>query len=180
MTVVAAGRPGVPSGERLEWGGGAMLVVQILVAFGLFTCMLFLVDRWASRCTVEDAITVAERRHARRAHRAQQRRTPVIRRNRAARRGSQAPPDLTTRRPIQVVAADLRRLSRQLALVPSGSTLVRWKALWAAYDGVLVEAAEMLEVPHELGEQPVAGVARDLERVRVLAALEGAGLVVRG
>jgi hypothetical protein len=45
---------------------------------------------------------------------------------------------------------------------------------------VLVEAAEMLEVPHELGEQPVAGVARDVERVRVLAALEGAGLVVHG
>jgi hypothetical protein len=78
-----------------------------------------------------------------------------------------------------VVAADLRRLSRQLALVPSGSTLVRWKALWAAYDGVLLEAAEMLEVPHELAEQPIAGVARDLERVRLLAALEGAGLVVR-
>ena len=53
-------------------------------------------------------------------------------------------------RPIQVVAADLRRLSRQLALVPAGATLVRWQALWAAYDGVLIEAAEMLEVPHEL------------------------------
>jgi hypothetical protein len=159
-----------------------MLVVQILVAFGVFTIMLFLVDRWASRCTVEDPITLAERRHARRAHRAQQRRLPVLRTRRAvrARRGAQPPPALTTRRPIQVVAADLRRLSRQLALVPSGSTLVRWKALWAAYDGVLVEAAEMLEVPHELGEQPVAGVARDVERVRVLAALEGAGLMVHG
>ena len=158
-----------------------MLVVQILVAFGVFTTMLFLVDRWASRCTVEDPITLAERRHARRASRAQQRRLPVLRTRRAVRvrRGVQ-PPALTTRRPIQVVAADLRRLSRQLALVPSGSTLVRWKALWAAYDGVLVEAAEMLEVPHELGEQPVAGVARDVERVRVLAALEGAGLVVHG
>ena len=61
-----------------------------------------------------------------------------------------------------------------------GSTLVRWKALWAAYDGVLIEAAEMLEVTHELPEQPVAGVARDVERLRVLAALEGAGMVVRG
>jgi hypothetical protein len=155
-----------------------MLVVQILVAFGVFTSMLFLADRWASRCTVEDPITVAERKHARRAHRAQQRRMPVIRRARV-RRAPPAPPALTTRRPIQVVAADLRRLSRQLALVPSGSTLVRWKALWAAYDGVLLEAAEMLEVPHELTEQPIAGVARDLERVRLLAALEGAGLVVR-
>jgi hypothetical protein len=78
-----------------------------------------------------------------------------------------------------VVAADLRRINRQVALVPSGSTLVRWKALWAAYDGVLAEAAEMLEVPQEIADQP-AGIARDVERVRVLAALEAAGLVVRG
>jgi hypothetical protein len=78
-----------------------------------------------------------------------------------------------------VVAADLRRLNRQVSLVPSGSTLVRWKALWAAYDGVLVEASEMLELTHELADQP-PGMARDIERVRVLAALEDAGLVVHG
>jgi hypothetical protein len=165
-------------------GGDEVLLVQILVAFVLFTGMLFLADRWASRCTVEDSIDIAERRAARRAYRAQRRqerpaplvRTPHVR----TRRSAPPPPALTTRRPIQVVAADLRRLSRQLALVPSGSTLVRWKALWAAYDGVLIEAAEMLEVPHELREQPPAGVTRDVERVRVLAALEGAGLVVHG
>ena len=161
-----------------------MLVVQIMLAFVVFVVMLFLADRWASRCTVEDPIALAERRSARRAYREQQHQLAAMKRRRAARtltrRPPQPPPMTTTRRPIQVVAADLRRLSRQLALVPSGSTLVRWKALWAAYDGVLVEAAEMLEVPHELGEQPAAGVARDVERVRVLAALEGAGLVVRG
>ena len=163
-----------------------MLVVQILLAFVVFTGMLYFADRWASRCTVEDPVSLAERREARRAYRAEQRRTGQrrfagLRRGRIGRAGRLSPPGpTTTRRPIQVVAADLRRLSRQLALVPSGSTLVRWKALWAAYDGVLTEAAEMLEVPHELGEQPIAGVARDVERVRVLAALEGAGLVVHG
>jgi hypothetical protein len=157
-----------------------MLVVQILVAFVVFTLMLFLADRWASSCTTEDAIDVAERRSARRAYRAQQRRIVSLKRRRPARAPQPEPIGPTRRRPIQVVAADLRRLSRQLALVPSGSTLVRWKALWAAYDGVLIEAAEMLEVTHELPEQPVAGVARDVERLRVLAALEGAGLVVRG
>jgi hypothetical protein len=83
------------------------------------------------------------------------------------------------RRPLQVVAADVRRLSRQLALVPAGAPLVRWKALWAAYDAVLVEAAEQLEVSHELATAPV-GMLRDLERLRLLAALEGAGLTVRG
>jgi len=158
-----------------------MLVVQILVAFVVFTLMLFLADRWPSGCTTEDKIDVAERRSARRAYRAQQHRVVAMKRRRTrAGRGTQPETLGSTRRPIQVVAADLRRLSRQLALVPSGSTLVRWKALWAAYDGVLTEAAEMLEVTHELGEQPAAGVARDVERVRVLAALEGAGMVVRG
>ena len=83
------------------------------------------------------------------------------------------------RRPLQVVAADLRRLSRQLALVPSGAPLVRWQALWTAYDAVLMEAAEQLEVVHELTATCV-GTPRDIERLRIVAALEGAGLVVRG
>jgi hypothetical protein len=147
-----------------------MLVVQILLAFVMFSGLLFLADRWASRCTTEDPITLAENRQARRAARLQAR----GRRARAV-----VEPDcFVAKRPLQVVAADLRRLSRQLALVPSGSTLVRWKALWVAYDGVLAEAAEMLEVPSHLAEQPPAGVARDVERVRLLAALESAGLVV--
>lgn len=161
-----------------------MLVVQIMLAFVVFTTMLALADRWASRCTIEDPITLAERRSSRRAARAQQRRNGASWRRRTRpeqvdRTGQQPERPPLTRRPIEVVAADLRRLARQLALVPSGSTLVQWKALWAAYDGVLVEAAGMLEVRHDFATQPAAGVARDLERVRVLAALEGAGLVVR-
>ncbi len=91
-------------------------------------------------------------------------------------RAQRAPEPL--RRPIQVVAADLRRLSRQLSLVPAGAPLVRWQALWAAYDDVLVEAAVQLEVPHDLPGMP-QGMTRDVERLRLLAALEGAGLAVR-
>jgi hypothetical protein len=83
----------------------------------------------------------------------------------------------TEGRPIQVVAADLRRLSRQLALVPAGAPLVRWQALWAAYDDVLMEAADALEVPHELPTTP-NGLPRDFERVRLVTALEDAGLAV--
>jgi hypothetical protein len=83
------------------------------------------------------------------------------------------------RRPIQMIAADLRRLSRQLALVPAGAPLVRWRALWSAYDAVLAEAAAALEVEHTLPGTPV-GIARDIERLRIVAALEGAGLAVRG
>ena len=103
---------------------------------------------------------------------------PARHRFRRRRRRAQ-PADRAVGRPIQVVAADLRRLSRQLSLVPAGAPLVRWQALWAAYDDVLIEAAAQLDVPHELPATP-NGMARDLERLRLLAALEGAGLAVRG
>jgi hypothetical protein len=82
------------------------------------------------------------------------------------------------RRPIQIVAADVRRLGRSIALVPAGAPMVRRRALVAAYDDVLVEAALVLDVPHELRTTP-EGRARDVERLRLIAALEGAGLMVR-
>src|SRR3982751_5854305 len=129
-----------------------LLPCGIALLLGLFWAELPLLDRW------------------------------VLRRGRRARdvlRGNRVRPNVDpTHRPIQVVAADLRRLSRQLALVPAGAPLVRWRALWFAYDAVLMEAAEVLEVAHTLPGTP-AGIARDIERVRILAALEGAGLVVR-
>jgi hypothetical protein len=75
------------------------------------------------------------------------------------------------------VAADLRRLARQLALVPAGGAMVRRQALLAAYDHVLAEVAEQLEVPHRLDTLP-RGPARDAERARLLTALEDAGLAV--
>ena len=93
------------------------------------------------------------------------------------RRRPPPPPPPSSRRPLQVIAADLRRLSRQLALVPAGASLVRWQALWAAYDDVLVEAAGALEIPHDLPAM-ATGLPREFERVRLLTALEDAGLVV--
>ena len=98
---------------------------------------------------------------------------PPLRRRRPLR-----PPPSFPRRPLQFIAADLRRLSRQLALVPAGASLVRWQALWAAYDDVLVEAADALEIPHDLPAMPT-GLPREFERVRLLTALEDAGLVVQ-
>ncbi|MGZ4505842.1 MAG: hypothetical protein ACXVX0_01215 [Blastococcus sp.] len=94
----------------------------------------------------------------------------------AGRRAARRTPPVT-RRPIQVVAADLRRLARHLALVPAGAAQVRRQALLAAYDHVLVEVAEQLEVPHRLDTVP-RGPARDAERQRLLAALEDVGLAV--
>ncbi|SEP09859.1 hypothetical protein [Trujillonella endophytica] len=78
-------------------------------------------------------------------------------------------------RPLELVAADLRRLARQLALVPAGVPVARRRGLQAAYDDVLVEAAALLEVPHALTLTPL-GHARDVERLRLQAALRAAGL----
>jgi hypothetical protein len=82
---------------------------------------------------------------------------------------------LTARRPLQVVAADLRRLTRQLDRVQPG----RRGAVLRAYDAILVEVADLLEVPHDLGADGPRGPAREAERARLLAALEDAGLAVR-
>jgi hypothetical protein len=82
------------------------------------------------------------------------------------------------RRPLQVVAADVRRLARSITLVPAGAPMARRRALAAAYDDVLIEAADLLEVPNELRTTP-EGPARDVERLRLLADLEGAGLAVQ-
>lgn len=84
-----------------------------------------------------------------------------------------APPD---RRSVQAIAADLRRLRRELALVSIGSAAHRAGVL-AAYDDVLVEAAGTLEVPHRL-RQACAGEEREVERLRLAAALADTGLVI--
>ena len=90
-----------------------------------------------------------------------------------------APVAAVPRRPIQVAAADLRRLVGKLALVPAGAPPLRRHALEAAADAALVEVAELLEVDHGLS-CALAGLDREVERLRLLAALEDAGLAVRG
>ena len=81
------------------------------------------------------------------------------------------------RRPLQVVAADVRRLGRQISLVPAGAPMARRRALAAAYDDVLMEAALLLDVSHDLRTTP-PGPAREVARLRLLADLEDAGLAV--
>jgi hypothetical protein len=93
-------------------------------------------------------------------------------RPRAARRPEPA------HRPLERVAADVRRLSRATDLVPAGTPMARRRGLEAAYDDVLAEAAAMIGVPQAL-DSTSPGRAREAERLRVLAALERAGLVVR-
>ena len=80
-------------------------------------------------------------------------------------------------RPLEQVAADLRRLGAQLARVPAGAPMARRRGLQAAYDDVLVEAARLLEVAHALDAVP-PGRPRDVERLRLQTALAEAGLTV--
>ena len=80
-------------------------------------------------------------------------------------------------RPLEAVAADLRRLGHQVECIPAGAPMARRRAVQAAYDDVLTEAAGILDVPASLPEVP-EGRARDVERLRVVAALRAAGLRV--
>lgn len=155
MTWIAATGPG---------DGVTHSLPQLVVGVALLACTAAVAGLLA-RCVCGPVGARSERRA---------RREPMVRR---LTHRWHAPAELPRRRPIQLVAADLRRLSRELAMVPAGTPLVRWKALWAAWDAVLTEAAELLDVPHELPGLP-PGTTRDIERIRILAALESAGLVV--
>ncbi len=92
-------------------------------------------------------------------------------------RGQEDPP-AAVHRPVEAVAADLRRLARQLETVPAGSPQVRRRGIQAAYDDVLCEAAAQFGVPTTLAGLP-PGFPREVERLRVETALADAGLVVR-
>jgi hypothetical protein len=80
-------------------------------------------------------------------------------------------------RPLERVVADLRRLGRQVDLVPAGCPMVRRRALLAAYDDVLAEAAAMVGVAPPQGGPP-EGRAGQVERLRVVCALRAAGVRV--
>ncbi|MGY1606612.1 MULTISPECIES: hypothetical protein [unclassified Geodermatophilus] len=97
-----------------------------------------------------------------------------------ARRRAREPevPLAPVHRPVEAVAADLRRLARQLEVVPAGSPQARRRGFQAAYDDVLCEAARQFAVPTTLAGLP-PGFPRDVERLRVQTALTDAGMVVR-
>lgn len=78
---------------------------------------------------------------------------------------------------IERVAADVRRMRRLLLTVSPRASAVRVNGLYLAYDYVLVEAADILQLPHRLEQLPLGG-ARDLERLQLEASLEEAGLLL--
>jgi hypothetical protein len=177
----------VPSGGWVSADVGTSLLrlgsVIVLSAAGIAVMGLLLrwltgqlqLDRLARRRRREQAVAPPEMqvprppapRRPAADHHPVGRRVPAVR-----------PEVVAPRRPLELVAADLRRLSHELAMVPGGQPMARRRGLLAAYDDILIEAATLLEVPHQLAAAPPA--ARELERMRLLASLEAAGLVVTG
>ena len=80
--------------------------------------------------------------------------------------------------PIEQVAASLRRIGRELASLPPGTTQVRRRALLLAYDDLLQTACRELAIRHDLGA-PLSQWDREVERLRVEECLQEAGLQIR-
>ena len=78
--------------------------------------------------------------------------------------------------PLEQVAANLRRLRRVLT-VDAHRPTVHQIGNRVAYDQVLIQASEMLQIEHDLARRS-AGMERDIERLRVEAELERAGVVL--
>jgi ABC-type phosphate transport system auxiliary subunit len=78
--------------------------------------------------------------------------------------------------PIEQLAADLRRL-RTLLGQDEHRSAAHQMGNRLAYDRLMMQICEMLDIEHELGGDSI-GVERDIERFRVEAELERAGVVL--
>ncbi|HKS47978.1 MAG TPA: hypothetical protein VJT49_23275 [Amycolatopsis sp.] len=79
--------------------------------------------------------------------------------------------------PIERLAADLRRVHRQLARMAADAPVVRRRAANQAYDALLTQACRAVGVAHRLDTVP-DGIEREIERLRVEDALRQSGLAV--
>lgn len=87
------------------------------------------------------------------------------------------PPPVPKHPPIEKLAADLRRVHRLLAQFEQGTSAVRRIGARQAYDALLVEACDVVEVEQRLHEVP-EGIEREVERLRLEESLRAAGLMV--
>jgi hypothetical protein len=78
--------------------------------------------------------------------------------------------------PLERLAADLRRL-REVVRGDAHRSAAQQLGNRLAYDQVLMQACSMLEIEHDLREE-TSGMERDIERFRVEAELERAGVTV--
>ena len=79
--------------------------------------------------------------------------------------------------PIEQLAADLRRL-RAILGTDAHRSAAHQMGNRLAYDKLLMQVCEMLEIEHDLEGESI-GFERDIERIRVEAELERAGLILR-
>jgi hypothetical protein len=77
-------------------------------------------------------------------------------------------------RPIEAIAADVRRLGQEFRYLPAGASFTRVEARRRAYDLALAEACGALEIAHLLEVLP-PGAELDRERSRVELVLDCAG-----
>jgi hypothetical protein len=78
--------------------------------------------------------------------------------------------------PIEQLAADLRRL-RAILGTDAHRSAAHQMGNRLAYDRLLMEVCQMLEIEHDLESESI-GFERDIERIRVEAELERAGLIL--
>ena len=78
--------------------------------------------------------------------------------------------------PIEQLAADLRRL-RAILGTDAHRSAAHQIGNRLAYDKLLMQVCEMLEIEHDLESESI-GFERDIERIRVEAELERAGVIL--
>jgi len=85
------------------------------------------------------------------------------------------PPEAPSGRPIEVIAREARRLGNRYRSTREGVSYAKADAFRRAYDGVLGEWCDALDVAHLLAVLP-PGDELDSERTRVERTLNGWGL----
>jgi hypothetical protein len=153
-----------------------LAIVAGLLALLTLPCWLVLL---ASADVVVERIerAIARRVHGRRKlpGRSWRERRRFARLDRAMTRATASEPSEPVDPPIERVAADLRRLSRQRIDIANRSQV--WHAaVQRAYDDRLTVACRELGVEEHMAE--LAGVDLEIERVRVEGALQRAGMPV--
>jgi hypothetical protein len=134
--------------------GAVAVTVLVLVPILCVLCHDLLVGRWD-----ESVAAWRERRNDRREHR---RAVRALREQQGL--------------PLEQVVADLRRL-RVVVGQDADRSAAHQLGARLAYDRLLAQACDMLEVHHDLGHECV-GMEREIERLRVEAELERLGVRV--
>lgn len=89
--------------------------------------------------------------------------------------GLRTPPPQPVCRPLEVIAADVRRLARRYRCPVDGARFAKVEGYRRAYDAVLREACDVLDLTTLIGVLP-PGRELDRERERVEEELDAAGL----